>query len=72
MGAVWGSFFYFLFVLWKGGHAHAPARETWLVHAPQPQLPIPAVLSVPSVLFYNTREAPYVRYLSGVEVEVFL
>ena len=29
-----------------------------------PNLPIPAVFSVPSVLIYNTREAPYVRHLS--------
>ena len=28
-----------------------------------PNLPIPAVFSVPSVLIYNTREAPYVRHL---------
>ena len=30
-----------------------------------PNLPIPAVFSVPSVLIYDTREAPYVRHLRG-------
>ena len=39
------------------------AGKRWLVHASQPHLPIHALFSVPSVLIYNTREAPYVRHL---------
>ena len=33
-------------------------RKRWLFHASHPHLPIHALLSVPSVLIYNTREAP--------------
>lgn len=57
----------FLFALRKGGYA--PARDDWLVHASQPQLPIPAMLSVPNVLIYNTREAPYVRHLRALKAK---
>ena len=34
------------------------AGKRWLVHASQPHLLIHALFSVPSVLIYNTREAP--------------
>ena len=34
------------------------AGKRWLVYASQPHLPIHALFSVPSVLAYNTREAP--------------
>ena len=40
-----------------------PARRAGLFMLRSPNLPIPAVFSVPSVLIYNTREAPYVRHL---------
>ena len=39
------------------------AGELALFMLRSPNLPIPAVFSVPSVLIYNTREAPYVRHL---------
>ena len=51
-----GSFF--LFSLPFGRGAMLSAGKRWLVHASQPHLPIHALFSVPSVLVYNTREAP--------------
>ncbi len=44
--------------LWLLGGAMLSAGKRWLVHASQPHLPIHALFSVPSVLAYNTREAP--------------
>jgi hypothetical protein len=51
------------FFLPFGRGAMLSVRKRWLFHASHPHLPIHALLSVPSVLIYNTREAPYVRHL---------
>ena len=53
------QFLLFLFSLPFGRGAMLPAGKRWLVHASQPHLPIHALFCVPSVLAYNTREAPY-------------
>ena len=50
MLGIWG--------LWLYGGAMLSVRKRWLFHASHPHLPIHALLSVPSVLIYNTREAP--------------
>ena len=50
------SFFFFSLPFGRG--AMLSAGKRWLVHASQPHLPIHALFSVPSVLAYNTREAP--------------
>jgi hypothetical protein len=49
--------------LWLYGGAMLSVRKRWLFHASHPHLPIHTLLSLPSVLIYNTREAPYVRHL---------
>ena len=50
MLGIWG--------LWLYGGAMLSVRKRWLFHASHPHLPIHALFSVPSVLVYNTREAP--------------
>ena len=47
-----------IFFLPFGRGAMLSVRKRWLIHASHPHLPIHALLSVPSVLIYNTREAP--------------